>query len=154
MIILSKKFPFLKKLSDEEELSLTFDKITDEELALSKLSSVELAQKIHDAIIKKDESQRILLEHFLSLRLVRIQNRAIYKSAIITSVFALIIAIISLVSTYYISEQRDKYIPTDIITCIHNGNNENNGENTTNRVKPETLINRPQHPESIIQKKK
>ncbi|GAB6268835.1 MAG: hypothetical protein STSR0002_15770 [Smithella sp.] len=146
MIILFKKFPFLKKLSDEEELSIFFDKITNEEILLSKLSSVELAQRIHDAIIKNDEAQRILLEHFLSLRLVRIQNKAIYKSAIITSVFALIIAIISLVLTCYIPEQRDKYVLGNIATNVYNGNCEKNIDNFTYRTMPSTITNSPQHP--------
>jgi hypothetical protein len=76
-------FDRIKALFARDEYSYWFKHITDEEKELRRMDSWELAKVIHEANVQdKNHQKRIVAEHMLQVRLVRMQNRAIYVSII------------------------------------------------------------------------
>lgn len=102
MLVLTLKFPWVKKLSPEEEYSLAWHKITDFEKELSAMSVQQLATALHEAIIKNDIEKRIVVEHRLNLRLAYVQSKASWGSgwlsfsgALLTTVLVFILGSLS-----------------------------------------------------------
>ena len=76
-------FDRIKALFARDEYSYWFKHITDEEKELRRMDSWELAKVIHEANVhNKNHEKRIVAEHMLQVRLVKMQNRAIYVSII------------------------------------------------------------------------
>jgi len=80
VIALTSKFPWIKKLSPTEELSLIWSEITNYEKELSAMSVQQLAAALHEANIKNDTENRIIVEHMLKLRLAYVQSKASWGS--------------------------------------------------------------------------
>lgn len=81
MLVVDYTFPYIHLLSDEEVFSRAFDEASDEEKQLIKLTALELARKYRDAQVSKDESQCVLISHYLNLRLVSMQVKATERAS-------------------------------------------------------------------------
>jgi len=76
-------FDRIRALFARDEYGYWFNHFTDEEKELRRMDSWELAKIIHEAIVhNSNHEKRIVAEHMLQVRLVKMQNRAVYVSII------------------------------------------------------------------------
>lgn len=94
MIIVDRRFPYVHFLSGDEIFERAFNEASSEESQLIKLTAPELARKYQEAKVTRDEAKCILIEHYLSLRLVTLQVRATSRSGWVTSVGAILAALV------------------------------------------------------------
>jgi len=85
-------FPYIRFVRREEAGEFFFKEATDEEKRLVKLSAAELAKEYHEAQ-ELDPSRCVLIEHYLNLRLLRVQIRSSYNVAILSPVIAAILGV-------------------------------------------------------------
>jgi len=81
MVTVDRHFPFLHILSDEDLFNQGWAEATNEELQLLKLTAPELVRKYQEAKGLENDAECMLIEHYLSLRLVNIQVDAMRKAA-------------------------------------------------------------------------
>lgn len=95
------KFPWIKKMSEDEEFSQGFHG-TPFEKEISKKTVGQLADLLQDANIKNDFSKRTVVEHELNLRLAYVQSRATLRAGWLGLIGALIGALLGVALGYFL----------------------------------------------------
>jgi hypothetical protein len=89
MLVVTKSFPFFQIIRKKDQFEYFFNEFSDEEKKLIKLTAPELAKEYDIAKNKKDNGRCLLIEHYLSLRLFKLQSRSTLTAAIIASISAI-----------------------------------------------------------------
>lgn len=84
MIVINKDFPYVRYVRQKNEFEFFFAEATNEEKQLLKLTAPELAQEFNNAKAKGDSARCLLIEHYLALRLTKIQANATLIAAILS----------------------------------------------------------------------
>ena len=95
MLALTSKFPWVKKLSFDEEIHCHFERITDFERSLVEMTVPQLAAELSKAQVNNEIEKKIIVEHMLARRLAYIQSKASWGSGWLGFIGAAVGAILS-----------------------------------------------------------
>ena len=95
MLALTSKFPWVRKLSFEEELHWHFERITDFERSLVEMTVPQLAAELSQAQVSNDIEKKIIVEHMLARRLAYIQSKASWGAGWLSFIGAAVGAILA-----------------------------------------------------------
>ena len=95
MIALTSKFPWVRKLSFDEELHWHFEKITDFVRSLVEMTVPQLAAELSKAQVNNDIEKKIIVEHMLARRLAYIQSKASWGAGWLSFIGAAVGAILA-----------------------------------------------------------
>lgn len=90
MLTIDRHFPFLHNLTSEDLFNMGWAEANDREGQILKLTAPELVNEYQKAKVANDDAECMLIEHFLSLRLVTIQVEAMRKAAKLSFIGAIL----------------------------------------------------------------